>query len=156
MSMSCRRIAASLLAASSTSALADDWRTMKEESISLSYGTQTGAKLEIFCDKDSQVVVPEPGHVKPSGTVTFSYVVDGKTKTLRLDTEICGSDGLTCTDRKDGEVSAYKKTIPGKKLALAWAEKATSFSVKGPTIELTMKPNKAVFATLAAACKTWK
>ncbi|MGD9806893.1 MAG: hypothetical protein AB7O71_10725 [Hyphomicrobiaceae bacterium] len=151
-----RAMAAVVLAASSTSVLADSWTTMEEESISLSYGSQDAAKLEIFCDKDSQIVVPEPGRVKPSAPVVFTFVEAGKTKTIQLDTEICGVDGLTCTDRKNGEISAYKKTVRGKKQALAWAEKTSSFSVKGPTINLSMKANNTVFAKFAASCKKWK
>jgi len=141
---------------SSTFVLADGWSMSEEESISLSFGTLENAKLEIFCDRDTQIVASEPPGVKVSGPVIFSFIEGGKAKTLQLDTEVCGADGLTCSDRKDGEVSAYKKTIRGKKQALAWAEKATAFSIKGPTIDLTMQPDKAVFAKFAKACKKWQ
>lgn len=148
-------IAAALVVLSTGCAAADGWSTMEEESVSLSYGTTGAAKLEIFCDKNSEIVVYEPRHVRPSGPVVFTYVQGGRSKSVELKAEVCGGE-LTCTDRKDGEVSAYKKRISGKAQALDWAQKALSFSVKGPTLDMSMNPDKAVFAKFAASCRKWK
>lgn len=146
--------AIAFVASAATPALADRWTTMEEESISLSYGTDGAAKFEIFCGGTSQIVVPEAVGVKPGGDVEFSFITEGKTKTIVLKPDVCGGE-TQCTDRAAGEVSSYSITRPSKKAALKWA-KSPSFTVKGPSINLAMNADTDVFNTFVASCTKHK
>lgn len=142
-------------------AAAQSWEVSEEESVSLELmkPDKAASLLRIGCDSQNSeiaVPVPPPGH-EPQQTA-FDVALtgqDGGIRRLSLKPQICGGE-ITCTDRKNGMVSAYEYRQSGRKTALEIVGQAKSISVSLPDVAITAEADAKAFAAFTKLCKSWK
>lgn len=135
------------------------WEVIAEGSVNLAYLEGKEERVHIACGTDeSFLLIVPPAHLKlkrPKVRPTFSYVVDGKTKSIVLHVEVCGEETLICIERSNGEVASFGKTEKGRSFALDMA-RATSLKLVAEGMPLALRVDTKVFADYVERCTAWK
>jgi hypothetical protein len=151
--------AATLLAA--TPSLADGWRILEEESLSIDYYQGEGSLMEISCDSQSSQIwinVDEQQGIRKGDVGENFVIVDmpaGEQK-IKMEARACGTNPDECSENvgPTSIVYGYVATKPGRKWAIELA-RASSFAITAPGVRLSLDVDKARFAKFAKLCRTW-
>lgn len=147
------------LVAVGASAAAQQWIIFEEESVSLDYrnAADTESVLSVACGSNhSEIVIPlAPGLKPPAQAPELRVTEQAGVDAIKLHWDVCGGE-LTCTDRPNGDVSTYYVTAKDKRLALRFADKASSIAIDAPGIKLTATADAKTFARFAALCRKQK